>query len=383
MLKDYTNLMLFLTAFQSLFFFVFLMTHKKGKLLSNRILAAYLLILFLMLFNSLVFYFDLYLQFPFLAYQGTKFIYLSGPVLYFYTKSLTDDKFKFKRLDLLHLVPFFLFTIFMFFVFDFKSAEEKIRLFTTTDTIVHPTVSYLLLIAYYIQIFIYVVLSLNLLGKYRKKIQQIYSSTEQINLSWLRFVLFGFIIIWIFDISMLLIKEMYPEAGKYHNYVAAISRTYTFFYIMIFVFKGLKQPQIFQEPDETTEPAKYINSPLTEELKNSYLDKLNTYMNLEKPFLNPSISINQIAQKLDISSKYLSQIINEKLNKNFFDFINSYRIEEAKKMLTENNGERLTILTILYDTGFNSKSSFNAAFKKHTHLTPSQFKKQFNNPSIH
>jgi AraC-like DNA-binding protein len=382
MLKDYTNLMLLLTAFQSFFFFFFLITHKKGKLLSNIILAAYLLILFLILFNNIVFYFYLYTEFPHLAYQGTKFIYLSGPALYFYTKSLTEEKFRFKRLDLLHLIPFLLFTILMFSVFDIKSAEEKIRLLTTPDTILHPTVSYLLTIVYYIQIFTYVVLSLYLLRKYRIKIQQVYSSTEQINLSWLRFVLFGFVIIWIFDISMLLFKELYPEPDKYYSYIAAVSRTYTFCYVMIFVFKGLKQPQLFQDMDETTEPAKYISSPLTEELKNSYLDKLINYMNSERPFLNPDISINQLAQELEISPKYLSQIINEKLNKNFFDLINSYRIEEAKKMLTEDTEERLTILTILYDTGFNSKSSFNTAFKKHTQLTPSQFKKQYTRPSI-
>jgi AraC-like DNA-binding protein len=105
-------------------------------------------------------------------------------------------------------------------------------------------------------------------------------------------------------------------------------------------------------------------------------------MNSERPYLNPAISINQLAQKLEILPRYLSQIINEKLNKNFFDLMNSYWIEEAKKMLTEDTGERLTILTILYDTGFNSKSSFNAAFKRHTHLTPSQFKKKYTRPSI-
>jgi AraC-like DNA-binding protein len=134
--------------------------------------------------------------------------------------------------------------------------------------------------------------------------------------------------------------------------------------------------------DDAIEPAKYISSPLTEELKNSYLDKLINYMNSERPFLNPDISINQLAQELQISPKYLSQIINEKLNKNFFDLINSYRIEEAKKMLMEDTEERLTILTILYDTGFNSKSSFNTAFKKHTQLTPSQYKKEHSRPSI-
>jgi AraC-like DNA-binding protein len=382
MLKDYTNLMLLLTAFQSFFLFFFLVTHKKGKLQSNIILAAYLLILFLTLFNNIVFHFYLYTEFPHLAYQGTKFIYLSGPALYFYTKSLTEEKFSFKLIDLLHLIPFLFFTILMFSVFDFKTAEEKIRLLTTTDRILDPTVSYLLTVIYYIQIFLYVVLSLNLIRNYRKKIRQVYSSTEEINLSWLRFVLFGFMIIWIFDISMLLFKEFYPDPETYYAYLAAISRTYTFCYIMIFVYKGLKQPQLFQDPAETTEQVKYSSSPLTEELKNSYLDKLINYMNSERPFLNPDISINQLAKELEISAKYLSQIINEKLNKNFFDLINSYRIEEAKKLLAEDTDDRLTILTILYDTGFNSKSSFNAAFKKHTQLTPSQFKKEHSRPSI-
>ncbi len=83
-----------------------------------------------------------------------------------------------------------------------------------------------------------------------------------------------------------------------------------------------------------------------------------------------------MAGKIGIHPRYLSQIINESLGQNFFDFINHYRIEEAKRMLTQTLDEHITVLEVLYEVGFNSKSAFNTAFKRHTGVTPTEFKKR-------
>lgn len=97
-------------------------------------------------------------------------------------------------------------------------------------------------------------------------------------------------------------------------------------------------------------------------------------MEREKPYLNPNVSLQDVSAQLSIPLRFLSQVINEYYKKNFFDFINQYRIEEAKKLIRNSANANKKMFAILYDSGFNSKSSFNAAFKKNVGMTPSEFR---------
>jgi AraC-like DNA-binding protein len=106
---------------------------------------------------------------------------------------------------------------------------------------------------------------------------------------------------------------------------------------------------------------------------------LKEYMVKEEPFLNPSITIQNISDEIEIPVRDLSLLINHKLGQHFFDFINSYRIEYAKDILRDASKSKVTVLEILYEVGFNSKSSFNTAFKKHTGVTPTVYRKQLKN----
>jgi AraC-like DNA-binding protein len=141
-------------------------------------------------------------------------------------------------------------------------------------------------------------------------------------------------------------------------------------------YKALQHPEIFSGMPEVEKPVKYEQSRLTDSEKAKYLQKLRDYFHQQKPYLNPELTITEVASKLNVSVKYLSQVINESLGKNFYDFINSYRIEEAKQQLKNEAESRKTILEVLYESGFNSKSAFNSAFKKHTGFTPTEFRKQ-------
>ena len=98
-------------------------------------------------------------------------------------------------------------------------------------------------------------------------------------------------------------------------------------------------------------------------------------MQIDQPFLDPSITVKQLADRLAISDRILSQTINEYRKQNFYDFINNYRINFAKDLLNNPIDEKMTVLEVLYAAGFNSKSAFNVAFKKETGLTPSQFRR--------
>jgi AraC-like DNA-binding protein len=133
------------------------------------------------------------------------------------------------------------------------------------------------------------------------------------------------------------------------------------------VLLGLKRPEIFRQDQ------KYKDSVLKESAKKQCQVELISLMNREKLYLNSSLTLTEIAQILNIAPCYLSQIINETFQQNFRDFINKYRIEESKRLLTQEN-QNLNIMGIALDAGFNSKSAFNSAFKKHTGVTPKEFK---------
>lgn len=115
---------------------------------------------------------------------------------------------------------------------------------------------------------------------------------------------------------------------------------------------------------------------------NSEIIKLKNYMIDKKPFLNPYVTIQEISKDLQIPTRELSVLINHTLGQHFFDFVNTYRIENAKKILKDHAKSKETILEILYEVGFNSKSSFNTAFKKHTGFTPTEYRKTLDNSTL-
>jgi AraC-like DNA-binding protein len=154
--------------------------------------------------------------------------------------------------------------------------------------------------------------------------------------------------------------------------LSLINLALIFFIANMTVYKGLNQPEIFSGIEERP---KYEKSTLTKSDADFFLTKLKNLMEEKKPHLDTFLNINQLARRLNIQPRHLSQILNESLHQNFYDFVNSYRIEEAKKMLLDSSNEKTTVLEVLLDVGFNSKSAFNRTFKKNTGLTPSQFKK--------
>ena len=113
-----------------------------------------------------------------------------------------------------------------------------------------------------------------------------------------------------------------------------------------------------------------------EDNNNEYIEKIKIFMKQEEPYLDPSLSVYNLSKQLNMSAKELSILINHNLNQHFFDFVNEYRIRKAMEIFKNTTDEKLTVLEVLYEVGFNSKSSFNTAFKKFTGTTPSEFKRK-------
>jgi AraC-like DNA-binding protein len=152
-------------------------------------------------------------------------------------------------------------------------------------------------------------------------------------------------------------------------------------FVILIGYFGLKQKVIFSSEDiivageATKVQTKYSGSRLSDSEAKQYTEKLTDYMKSAKPYLNPDLSLPQLATELNISSHYLSQVINEQFNLNFFDFVNGYRVEAFKEKITDPGFWNFSLLGIAFECGFNSKSAFNRIFKQTTGTTPSQYKK--------
>jgi len=156
-----------------------------------------------------------------------------------------------------------------------------------------------------------------------------------------------------------------------HYTLGIISVSVNFVFATSIVYRGIRHPKVFSG---FMESPKYSGSGLSSEKSSEYAKKVTLLMAEDKPFLNPDITIKQLADQLSIHPKSLSQVINSKFRMNFFDFINHYRVNEAKKKILED--QQKTVLEILYEVGYNSKSAFNEAFKKETRMTPTEFRKR-------
>ena len=149
----------------------------------------------------------------------------------------------------------------------------------------------------------------------------------------------------------------------------------------VYSFYGIKQPVIFGlelKPDTIykTEQEKYVKSGLKEEQANRYLKILISFVEEKKPFLDRDLTIQDLSSLTSIPRHYITQILNEKHKKNFFTFINQYRVKEVIERFSDPRFNHYTILAIAFDAGFNSKTTFNSIFKSQTGLTPSEFRQK-------
>ena len=228
----------------------------------------------------------------------------------------------------------------------------------------------------HIQILCYMVASIKEISSYQHKIENAYSSLEKMNLNWLKLNVIAFLCMWLVDIADFLLGKMDILSNEASVLLTFVSLLINFLFANLIIYRGLTTPELFIEPPESTVKNKYSGSLLSPEQSVRIAEKLKEFMEKEKPFLEPEISLQELSTRVKIHPRYVSQVINERFNKNFFEFVNYYRVEEAKTQLITESGLEKTVLEILYECGFNSKSVFNTFFKKSTGLTPSQYRKR-------
>lgn len=362
-----------ITTFQLVFFSVFLVTFNKGKRLSNILLGLFLFFLAVSYQHYALGSFSEYVienypslfHFLPLAFQLTV-----GPFLYFYIKSYLQKDYKIRSIDSIHFLPFLGMIIYLgvhFFSLPFEEKQRVLidgslfnwREYTAMMSVIH------------IQSIAYIVASLAILRQYRIKLLSNFAELTKHNLSWLSLILFGVGItwflritnfwIWVFDES--LVKLNYDQFRHIQAIVFLI-------FSSTIVFRTLREPEVFYAPKKKYS-ANYLSNEECEVLKKKLLD----YMEIEKPYLNPELNLKMLSDEVEIPQHHISQLLGRTMAKNFFDFVNSYRIMESKILLLEHSSSSKNISEIMYEVGFNSKSVFNTMFKKVTGMTPTQFRK--------
>ena len=353
-----------------LFLSIFLFTYKKGNRFSNRILAAFFLFDFFFTFQVFLIHNGIYFSFRPLHHSVSSVFYFMGPILFFYTKSLCYKDFRFGKRTALHLLPF----VFMVAA-TFSIHHLRMALWPSTDTSRgslfgnYETITYFSIINGFL--IFYCLLSLRTLRQYRRDLKNQFSNINKIDLSWLSLVILVYMCIWLVDLTTYILSLMPHRPLPLISALDSISGAINFAFAIFIVYRGLKQSKFF----EGISGQKSWTSGLPQREIEDYREKVEAFMKEQKPFLDPDLSLNSLADELSMPARVLSQVINESFSQNFFDFISDHRIIEAKRMLSDPDQRDRTILEILYEAGFNSKSSFNYLFKKKTGKTPSEFRK--------
>ena len=358
------------------FFILFLLLTKKQKALTDRILAAWFFIIGIHLLGFYLNQQGFWEVYPHLIGVTAPFPLLHGPMLFLYTLySLRIDK-KIRLTDYLHFTPALAAYLYMSNFFFFFTPQEKMMLDKGEIPDYH-VFSIALLVVILISGLCYSLLSYRLTLKYKQTIDCNFSYREGINMRWLRYSILSIGLVFLSATIIYVIRDAFGFQFSFNaEYIIYLIIVGFVFYIGYF---GIKQENIFINNLQTINPAagenekagKYKNSGLKNETVTELYNKLLKTMATKKPYLDPKLSLAGLAQLLDISPNQLSQIINQKAQVNFHDFVNNYRVEEFIERATLN--KNFSLLALALDSGFNSKSSFNTIFKKQKGVTPSQY----------
>ena len=367
-----------IAAFNSLFFAILILQKKRA--VHHKIMTSWLVYLGIYVGLYAIFSDLLFTKYQLFSASFISLLLLHGPFLYLYISSLNDDKFQISWKNLIHFTPFILFNLYIILASFFPHYAQKIRLDHSENVYGTAYLFNLFLILTVLSGPVYILLTIRLFRKLDINIFNNFSTSENINLDWIRKLIYTFGVVW----TVLLIFTTVHHVFGLFSWSFCTNGLFLSLsvFILLIGFLGLNQKEIFvQYPDKQIEyvidepKAKYATTLLKEDEMDDYIKKIEQYMDEEKPYLDADISLPELSERMNIPSHHLSRVINEKLNMNFFDFINQYRVEEVKSRIQDQQYVHLSILGIAFDSGFNTKSAFNRVFKKMTGMTPSEFKR--------
>lgn len=370
----FLNAIELLAGFQAFLFAIYLIFNKEGKKLSNYFIALFIMLL---AYNVL----DFFADFIFNRWSENiktflqLFIYLAAPALYLHIKTSLFSNYKLKVKDIWHSLPFLL----LLGIVVWLITVEYIRGDVSEKT--ERIIGLFFYAILYLQTFFYLYLSYRQLKKHKEIFFENYSNTNTKRYAYIANLILLVAVLYFLSMVNIFTRWVFHfESFSFISYVVITAVLILFCWLIIL---GLRSPELFINEAEAQPSVKKLIKLNTDSSKssseteiNELSKRVNNHMKEAEPFLDASLTLHTLAKETGISSRELSILINHHLNKHFFDFVNEYRIEKAMELLTSPDRKEYTVLEILYEVGFNSKSSFNTAFKKHTGLTPTEYRRR-------
>ena len=352
-----------------------LLLTKRDKRCADYVLSAFLAIsaITLALAYMEIFNREHSYIFPLFLNLSTPFVLLLGPSLWLYVKCLTTNNFKIKSLHLLLLIPF----VVVFLIFlnnDYLNPEATRVAMDSKEAFRHSIIFPLVMLLIAISNIGYTLWGLQMIKRYRERVKSFYSGSDRHELKWLRFLLIISFIAYSMISALYIVDSALNLMPFKTLQVLGFSIASTF--IIVIGFFGLKQGDLFASvpvPDEVITVKEKIESNGVSKGDEKFVAELLEFMREKRPFLNPELNLESLSSSLKVTQDYLSGVINGSLNMNFYDFVNHYRVEEFKSLCKDPVKRKLTIIALAFDSGFNSKATFNRVFKKSTGLTPSEY----------
>ncbi|MFV1884284.1 MAG: helix-turn-helix domain-containing protein [Balneola sp.] len=334
---------------QCITFCVYLFTVKSDYSISNKLLGLFLIVLSLQMASNI--FISTGNSFFYRSSLSLRFLF--GPLFFLYVSSIITKDQKLTKYDFFHLVPF----ISVVFVLSINIRVDRVYFLAFT---------YFFLVGYLV--FTYYVIH-----TYKKVLAETRSSSSDTSLKWIQLLLSFQALVIILD----LVNNFNSRIeGWPVMEILMVEMVIILCMVNVMIFFGLKHPNLFTviNTEERLivkdQKEKYASSALKDDDLVRIKEKLSMLMENEKPYLDPELTLTDLAEKISLSNRELSQVINTQFDRNFSEFINSYRVEEAIRIFEKNDDPKKTILEIIFEVGFNSKSSFYTAFKKQTNTTP-------------
>ena len=348
---------------QGLFAGVILIVQQRNSY-ANRFLGLLLLVFSCWLIDTFFRVSTLYQQDPNFYFLPIYYSLAFGPLLYFYTSSLTIAHFRLKRRHLLHFVPALIQGVFYFFL---VFQRYDVRRSFWID--VHRPYTYSLEFNLsLLSLIIYALISFFQIRRYQAWLKNNYSKTNKINLNWLLLILSLIVLLcllWMVDVYFREVLQEY-NASTFSTIAMGVT-------VLVLAFGGLQQSSLHGIGIDTVQQTDLSSENV--EVDPGIVKTIQEGMEAEKYFLAPSLTLNQFAKYLDLPSRTVSQHINHGIGKPFIDFVNEYRVKEVIRHLEDQDLAHLTLLGIAEESGFNSKSTFNRIFKKFTGKSPKEYVK--------
>ncbi|MEX0312971.1 MAG: helix-turn-helix domain-containing protein [Allomuricauda sp.] len=341
--------------------------HKTSRLL----IASFIFIHSLFILNISVNRSNYMFEFPHTYLMSTWASFLYGPLLYFYLKT-TSQKYAFRKIDLLHIVPTILLLGYLTFGVYLISAEGKIQfMLSRISSGLNPQDSSRLLLLVILKVLSLTIYGFFIRKVYLKEVKE--KLLEAKKLIWHKNV-YQIHILYVITYSAygILVVNQINSGFIYDASTAAMALM-----VLYVGYSANIQPDVFNGVYDYKNRLfpKYEKSGLTPSLSNELRENLIHLFEVDKIYKENSINLDMVAQRLNTTRHNASQIINEHFSVSFHEFVNMHRIKEAKELLLEDKSQRLNIINVAYEVGYNNKVTFNKAFKKDTNLTPSQYQK--------